>query len=333
MIKFSKSYKNIHKIKQNYFDFNYEELTQIKKINKIYAKQKIRKNCKICSSKLKKSLMVSFGIPYIFCNNCNHLNGRYEDSKKFHEHLYSGKKNLNFGKLYLKNYNEIVKNIHHPKVKFLKQIIKKKINILDYGSGAGHFVKACLDQKINARGIEKNLQLHKFAKNKIYERALLEKEVNLEEIIEDYKIDCMSLIFVLEHLPDPHKIFKLFKKSRLKYLYISVPMASFSIFIENVFPRVYPRQLGGSHTHLFTKESLMYLKKKYKFKIIGEWWFGTDIVDLYRNIVVTNNILNPSNKNIFKKKFDNVFFDSIEKLQSIIDKKKLSSELHFIIKK
>ena len=77
----------------------------------------------------------------------------------------------------------------------------------------------------------------------------------------------------------------------------------------------------------------MYLKKKYKFKIIGEWWFGTDIVDLYRNIVVTNNILNPSNKNIFKKKFDNVFFDSIEKLQSIIDKKKLSSELHFIIKK
>ena len=104
MIKYSKTYSNIFKIKEDYLNFNDRELSLIKKINKYYVKQKLRKKCKICFKKLKQPTLKSFGVSYIFCNNCNHLNGIHEDTKNFHKFLYSGKtKNINFGKIYLKS--------------------------------------------------------------------------------------------------------------------------------------------------------------------------------------------------------------------------------------
>ena len=84
MIKYSKPSFDIISIKKDYFNFNTKELLKVRRINKFYSKQKIRKNCKICFKKLKEPTITSFGIDYIFCNNCNHLNGKYEDSKKYH---------------------------------------------------------------------------------------------------------------------------------------------------------------------------------------------------------------------------------------------------------
>ena len=213
MNKFSKTYSNIFKIKEDYIKNNSRELKEILRINKFYSKQKIRKNCKICNKKLNIPVIKSFSVTYIFCNKCNHLNGRYEDSKNFHKYLYSGStQNLNFGKIYLKNFSKIVKNIHYPKINFLKKVVKEKLFIIDFGSGAGHFVKACSDKNTNAWGVEENIHLYNFSKKKIGNRALLAKDINLEKLINKFKINCLSLIFVLEHLPDPHYIFKLFKK-------------------------------------------------------------------------------------------------------------------------
>ena len=331
MIKFSKTYSNIFEIKEDYIKKNNQELREIIKINKFYSKQKVRNKCKICNTKLGLPIFRSFGIPYIFCKNCNHLNGRYQDNKKFHKFLYSGgSKKLNFGKIYLKNYAKIVKNIHNPKANFLKDVVKKKLNVLDFGSGAGHFVKACSNKKINAWGVEENYLLHTFAKKQIKDKALLAKDYKLEDLIKKFNINCISLIFVLEHLPDPHYIFKLFKKTNLKYLYISVPLASPLIFFENVFKNVYPRHLGGAHTHLFTIESLNYLKKKYKLKLIGEWWFGTEFADLYRSLIVNYSF---KNKKEYLNKVNKFFLGNIDKFQSIFDKQKMSSEVHLIFKK
>ena len=160
---------------------------------------------------------------------------------------------------------------------------------------------------------------------------MLLSENDLKNKIKELNINCMSLIFCFRTLPNIHNIFKFFKKSKLKYLYIAVPMVSPTIFFENVFPKVYPRHLGAEHNHLFTKESIAYLKKKYKFKIIGEWWFGTDIEDLYRSLLLTDN----SKKNFFKiyeKQIDKFFVKIIDKLQSVLDREQLSSELHFVAK-
>ena len=68
--------------------------------------------------------------------------------------------------------------------------------------------------------------------------------------------------------------------------------------------------------------------KKYRLKIIGEWWFGSDILDLYRSLLVSGNKTN--NYNYFLKK--NIL-KSIDSLQQILDKSHQCNEVHIIAKK
>lgn len=42
------------------------------------------------------------------------------------------------------------------------------------------------------------------------------------------------------------------------------------------------RQLSGGHTHLYSKESINYFCKEFGFNIVGEWYFGTDVLDQFR---------------------------------------------------
>jgi hypothetical protein len=135
------------------------------------------------------------------------------------------------------------------------------------------------------------------------------------------------MIGVLEHLTEPNKIMDLFKKSKIKYLYISVPLFSLSTFIENAFPNVFPRQLSADHTHLYTEKSLNYLAKKYNLKIIGEYWFGTDVPDLMRSLINTGNVLN---KKIYLKELNKKFSKFVDELQSVLDKNKICSEVHMV---
>ena len=139
----------------------------------------------------------------------------------------------------------------------------------------------------------------------------------------------MALIGVLEHI-DPTYLLKEFKSSKLKYLYISVPALSLSVFLENVFSNVSPRVLSNGHTHLYTEKSLNYFAKKNDLKIIGEWWFGTDIADLFRSLLVSANFVN---KKIFTKEIDKIFKNTIDQLQAVLDKNKTCSEIHMIFKK
>ena len=75
---------------------------------------------------------------------------------------------------------------------------------------------------------------------------------------------------------------------------------------------------------------MVYFAKKYKFKVIGEWWFGTDIADLYRSILVSSKNLN---KDIYKKVIDHNFYDVLNEMQECIDKKKICSEVHMVLSK
>ena len=147
-------------------------------------------------------------------------------------------------------------------------------------------------------------------------------------IVINKKADCLSLIGVLEHLEEPHKILKIFKKSKIKYLLISVPLFSFTSIIEHISPKIFPRWLSGGHTHLFTKESLYFLSKKYNFKVVGEWWFGLDFADLFRTITVTS-----KNNKKFNKLVEKYYFQHIDEFQSILDKNKISNEVHLVLKK
>ena len=128
----------------------------------------------------------------------------------------------------------------------------------------------------------------------------------------------------------PNLIFKNFKSSKSKYLYFSVPLLSLTVFLESAFNNVFPRVLSGVHTHLYTKESLNYILKKYNLKIVGEWWFGTDMPDLFRSIISSSKI---KNKNEFTRLANKYLGQHIDELQAILDEKKICGDVHLLIKK
>ena len=210
---FSKKYENFD-IKSSFYNKNNFYLNNSKKVNNIYSKQIKRKKCKNCNYNLLGISFESFKIKYIICKKCNHLNGIHEDSNQFVNFLYTEKGGKNYFKNYFNDFDKRVSSIYLPKVQFLKNTLKNnKIEVLDIGSGAGHLLKSFELKNISAIGYEPNkilceLAQKKLKKNKIYNINL----TDIYEIVENSNRNCLSLIGVLEHLKDPHKLLKSFCK-------------------------------------------------------------------------------------------------------------------------
>jgi 2-polyprenyl-3-methyl-5-hydroxy-6-metoxy-1,4-benzoquinol methylase len=330
IVKYSKSYTNLFSLKKDLYQDNKNYLKNLLKVNELYKKQPKRKNCKNCLKKIGKKIFFSHGVDYTLCKNCGHLNGIYQDSKDFIRKLYSNNNGKNYYPNYTSDYIKRIKIIYEPKIHFLKKIIKKKINILDIGSGAGQLLKACEIMNINATGYETNQSLvdhgNKFLKKNKLNYLDLNKSY---EQVKTSNANVLTMISVLEHLEDPQKIIDYFKNSNLQYLYICVPLFSLAVLFENVFQNIYPRVLGGAHTHLYTEQSLRHLSKKNNLKILGEWWFGADIPDLFRMIMNSSTSYEKDYQNIIKKKF----LDMCDDLQKTVDKNKFCSQVHMVFKK
>ena len=323
------------KIKKSLQDKNSSLLNEVLSINKMYLKQKRRKYCKNCLKPIKKISFVSFGVSYSLCKVCNHINGLNEDTDRFLNYLYYSdqkKEKINYAKRYLEDYEIKVKNIYLPKAKFLKKIIKKKnLRLLDLGCGAGHFLKACENLNIQGLGYDSNKKLVDLANKKLKKSDVsFAKIEDINDIILNSDGDCISLISVLEHIQNPSHFFKIFKKSNFKYIYISIPLFSLTSLLEHSFKNVFPRNLYGPHTHMYTKESIYYIIKKNNLKIVGEWWFGSDFSDLSRSLITTSKSKNSAD---YKFLFNKFFYKHIDKLQSVLDKEKISSDLQIILKK
>ena len=146
--------------------------------------------------------------------------------------------------------------------------------------------------------------------------------LNFKEIknyVEKTDFNCISLIGVLEHMVDMSEIMSIIKKNKkIKYLYILVPMFSFICIVENLFDKIFNRHLGGGHTHLFTEKSLKKFMNKFGFIEHSSWWFGTDMHDFYRSLVIE---MNKRNFTPLENEANNIKSE-IDSLQLILDKKK-----------
>ena len=335
IIKFSKPYRDIFDLKKDYIDENLINLNISNRINKKYSNQPLRKKCKNCGFKLSKTYFKQFKIEYSLCDKCGHLNGNKQDTKKFTDWLYSEKKSDNYEsqKFYLdKDFDDKVKKIYLPKVNFLKKVLKNKINVLEIGSGGGHFLKALEIKGISGIGYEVSKYLSKLGNKNLKKNQLIQESMDntYKKVLLNKGANVLALIGVLEHLNKPNYIIELFKKSKIKYLYMSVPLFSLSTLIENSFKKVYPRQLSSGHTHLYTKKSLDFLSKKNNFSIVGEWWFGSDFADLYRSLIVSSS---NRNQKKYSQSFNYLLLNYLDSLQSVLDKNKVCSEVHMVFKK
>ena len=335
-IKYSKNFEDIQQLKKDFFKSN---LAFIKKNNKIISylkKQQKRKYCKNCNKRLDNKVdFVSHKLGYKICKTCSHLNSIFEDNKNFHNKIYQLDK-FSYSNSYKGDFIKRVENIYAPKAQFLIDFLKKKkiknFKVLDFGCGCGHFVKALQKKRVQAKGLETNEIMIKTGKKYLNKDSLILSK-NFEESLEIMKKNnytVVSLLSVLEHLENPNKILENFKLSKNKYLYISIPLFSFSVFIEKIFQNIYPRHTAATHPHLYTYKSIKFILKKYRLKICGEWWFGSEMMDLNRSFLLS--MKKNQSKNL-ETKFNSVFTKLINDLQKVFDRNKLSSEVHLLIGK
>jgi len=337
MEKFGKSNKEMLSLKQSFFDDDQKLLKEQLEIGNVYVKQPLRVLCKNCNSPIKGQDFIKQNIPYKICETCSHLNGIYQDTSEFCKYLYSEDK----GEKYSVNYTpedyskfiERVNQLYNPKVEFLINSLKEQgenfnlMSFLDFGCGMGYFLKSLKNYNINnIRGLE-------VSKTFVEKGNILLKETLIEEIdINNFyhkigNVEVLSMIGVLEHLEHHYEFLSNLKNIEgLKYLYISIPTFSFSTFLEVTSQKKFNRQLGSGHTHLYTDNSLKYIENKFGLNRVSEWWFGTDILDLYRHFILNYE------KNGLKKIFKNYFVDLIDFLQLEIDKQKKSDEVHILYK-
>ncbi len=340
IIKYGKKIEDIKNIKKDFLLKNDIFLRNQLLKNKIYKNQPKRKKCKNCEQRLTGEKIKVQNIEYIYCNKCDHLNGIYQDTERFIETIYKTK-SINYSKNYFesekKNYLKRVKNIYKPKAEFLKSNIKNynKLNILDFGAGSGYFLAALKEVKINNfLGLEISNDQVSYGKNMLKKIHIsteklkcLSFENSLKLINKSNNFNCITLMGVLEHISQLSKFMKTLKNNKkIKIIYLVVPLFSLTAVIESVFPKIFNRHLGGSHTHLFTENSLKYLFKKNGFHPHSEWWFGQDFNDLARSLEVTSKKF----KNIASEKVISQIQNLIDDFQIVLDKKKLSSEVHII---
>jgi len=332
---YSKSSAFYTDTKSDFFSSNESLLAKAEKQNELYLKQPIRTKCKICSQALSSDCdFISHQVQYIFCDGCGHLNGAYEDTKAFVENLYFQAEGDDYAINYLDaKYVERTNNIYLPKVDFLLNNLpsKTELKLLDVGCGAGYFVYAAILRGIDATGIDVSQTMIEFGNQQIshlqQQRPLTHSsESDFFESIANSDAKVISAIGVIEHLRDPQAFFDAFQQSEAQYLYYSVPMFSFSVMLENIFTDVFPRQLSGGHTHLFTEQSINWLYENYNLNSLAEWRFGTDIMDLYRTMSVEMIKKGASTKlEAFLKEG---LAKNIDQLQAVFDEKHFCSEIH-----
>ncbi len=327
------------KTKADYFSENEKHLETAQKLNRLYSSQPKRVNCKICKLALPQSVdFTSHGIEYVFCKECNHLNGIYDDTSSFVKEIYIDSDGSDYASGYYDdNYLQRTNDIYIPKVDFLlTSLPKQELKILDIGCGSGYFVLGCLLRSITATGLDIGSASVKFGNEQIMHHCkespliCVEEDAFFEEI-KNTDANVVSAIGVIEHLREPHRFFEAFQLSNAKYLFYQVPMFSFSVVLENVLPNVFPRQLSGAHTHLFTEQSVKKLNNIIGIETLAEWRFGADVMDLYRSILV-NLQLNQSSKKMIDYVSEGLGV-KIDELQAVIDQNLFCSDIHVVAKK
>lgn len=344
MIKrYGKKIEDIFERKQNFILQNDALLDKFHKLFELYSKQPVRTKCKNCEDILVKLLFSRFGVDYYVCSRCGHFNGGNEDTREFCEELYSENDGKSYGATYNseteEDYFSRVRDVYVPKASFLLDCLAsegnepRKLRFADFGAGSGYFVAALLESGIeHVRGYEvskSQISLSEtMLKRKLIDHHSLDQITSLATSVE---AEVLSLVGVLEHVQHPRDLLRACKENpNLKYLFFSIPMFSPCVMLEKAFPEVMTRHLGPSHTHLYTESSINYFCQELGFVVCGEWWFGTDLMDLFRSILVTLSKQDCTSNAL--ECWKSMFVPLIDDLQVAQDRKHLASEVHMLVR-
>ncbi len=328
--------------KASFFEENELHVQRQRVYAEMYRKQARREFCKNCEDRLPAAPdFTKDGIGYILCDICGHLNGAHDDSDEFHNAVYASSENANYYKSAdINSYNSRVTSIYLAKAEFLYTSLQgngvdpQALSYLDFGCGSGHFVAGLKRVGLTAvQGIELSPEQVEYGNKMIGEPLLsITGAEHTHRAMRDTRAGVVSMIHVLEHLKQPRRILEeIVENKNIKYVYLAVPMFSLSVYLELLSPDVFHRQLHGGHTHLYTERSLSHLCTEFGLERISEWWFGADICDLFRHVLVAAKGIKSSEKlaDLWRRDFAPL----IDPLQLELDRGLYSSEVHMVLKK
>ena len=176
-----------------------------------------KNNCFVCDVNPKQIFLHKIlyknahyvNFPVYLCPNCGMAQQLFKFDNKFHNFYYKKiiSKNLKITPQILKNnFFLSYKRGEFIFRKFQKYFQKRKMNILDLGSGTGGLLKYFQNKGHEVYGIEPNYEYFKYSKK------ILKNVINKN--FEDYKykknfFDMVLIIGTLEHVNNPKKTIKM----------------------------------------------------------------------------------------------------------------------------
>ncbi len=341
--RFGKSFRDIADLKTAFFEENDKFLYRSLLYGRLYTQQPLRSRCKICDVRLPHSpSFTKHGVPYVVCSTCTQLNGMHEDTDEFCHAIYTS----GGGQQYAENYSSADadayrrrrERIYAPKAQFLIDTLKHlneepaALRYADMGAGAGYFVSAMREAGLSISGYEVGEAQVSLGNWIMPDKPLTLIDLHdTVKLCEELAVDVLTFIGVFEHVQQPREILSAIRRnSKVRYFYICVPMFGPCIYNEMAFPEVMPRQLANGHTHLFTDASIRYLENEFGLERVGAWWFGTDVMDYYRSVVVT--LMQREETRAMAEPWRRMFEPLIDGMQLAIDKERASGQIHAVFK-
>ncbi len=339
--RFSKPVADILGHKANFFTQNAALKDRENDLSRLYQSQPPRTTCKLCGAPLSTADFVKNGIGYAICSSCSHLNGLHDDSPEFCAAVYTDDAGEAYGKAYTaEDKAAFIKrrdDIYLPKADFLFDGLREAgvrpegMSFADFGAGCGYFVDALYQAgAADVSGFEVSKSQTSFGNSILGHDALHQHEITATaELARSNKSSVTSMIGVLEHLTNPREILQALRENPAQeYFYISVPLFSPSVYFEMAFPDVMHRHLSGGHTHLFTDGSLRAMEQEFGLSRQACWWFGSDMVDLYRSLMVENGV--QENTEAAENTLKGMILPIIDDMQAVIDRHRVASEVHIL---
>jgi ubiquinone/menaquinone biosynthesis C-methylase UbiE len=259
MKKFSKEYSNSKK-----------ELKIISKKSNYKSRVLLSENqCIVCKSSPKSIFLQNIlykdneyiNFPVSNCKTCGFCYQLFRFDKKFHKFYYKSiiSKNLRLDNKILKeNFKNSFQRGKFIYKKFANLIGKKKLKILDVGSGTGGLLNFFEKKGHDVYGIEPNKKYFDYSKKKI--------KNSVNDNFENHKyptnfFDFVLIIGTLEHVNDPLKTLKEVDRISKKNSILVVDTKGYPVdILKNYF--------NFNHHRCFTKKTLTYLMNNFKWKKI-----------------------------------------------------------------
>ena len=343
MIRFGKSAGPLLAHKQAFFSENDALLAEGRRIGDVYTDQPLRQACKCCDGQLDGARFTKQGIDYVVCARCGHLTGVHEDTAEFCAAVYVDDEGAKYARNYAAAdraaYQARVRDIYHPKAVFLCDALNaagedsKALAYADFGAGSGYFVAALRALgNANVKGYEVSAAQIALAAAMIEPGAVVHHALDEAVALAGRAAaDVVSMVGVLEHVQRPRQLLAAFRDNpQVRYVFLSVPLFSPCVMLEAVFPDVFQRQLSAGHTHLYTEQSIDWTCREFGLERAAEWWFGTDMVDLFR--AVTVELERREETRSLSEHWGRMIAPALDDAQLAFDRRKTASEVHMLLR-